>query len=163
MGKVSVKKNKNIYQLARESLGYSRATAAEIMAAYGMTEHRLVKIEEESVAIQPADIIAMAKGYQMPELRNHYCTHSCQIGEIDAVEIDSTQNIHEILVKMVVALDSVNQKKIRLMEILSDGKIAKDEVHDFNDIQKELESISSSVEELQLWCEKMKLLIAESK
>ena len=44
MGKVSVKENKNIYQIARENLGLSRAAAADKMYEHGLTEYRLVKI-----------------------------------------------------------------------------------------------------------------------
>ena len=29
-----------------------------------------------------ADVVAMAKRYNQPELRNHYCCHECPIGQI---------------------------------------------------------------------------------
>ena len=57
---------------------------------------------------------------------------------------------------MVVSLEAVNKKKSRLMEILVDGKIDSSEVEDFNQIQKELEKISITIEAISLWCEKMK-------
>lgn len=57
---------------------------------------------------------------------------------------------------MVVSLEAVNNKKSRLMEILADGKIDSSEVEDFNQIQKELEKISITIEAISLWCEKMK-------
>ena len=57
---------------------------------------------------------------------------------------------------MVVSLEAVNNKKSRLMEILADGKIDNSEVEDFNQIQKELEKISITIEAISLWCEKMK-------
>lgn len=157
MGKISVKQNKNIYQITREKLELSRAAAADRMAGYGLSEYRLVKIEDGTVNIQPEDVVAMSKGYNEPELRNYYCCHECPIGKIDAPEVIYKDNVHEILVNMSVALESVNKKKMRLMEILSDGKVDEDEVNDFNKISEELEKISMTVEALQLWCEKMKL------
>ena len=60
MGKASVKENKSVYQLAREELGLSRAAATDTMDEYGMTEYRLVRIEDGSTTIQPDDVYAMA-------------------------------------------------------------------------------------------------------
>ena len=156
MGKVSVKENKNIYQIARENLGLSRAAAADKMYEHGLTEYRLVKIEDGTVKIQPEDVVAMSKGYNEPELRNHYCCHECPIGKIDAPEVIYKNNVHEILVNMSVSLESVNKSKLRLMEILADGKVDADEASDFDKISEELEKISMTIEALQLWCEKMK-------
>ncbi len=155
MGKISVKENKSVYQLAREELGYSRAEASDLMGGI-VPEHRLVKIEDGSCVIQPEDVCAMAEAYNKPELRNHYCAVECPIGKMDVPEITFKNNIHEILVNMVVSLESVNQKKGRLMEILADGEITDNEQKDFDAIQAELEKISVTVEALQLWCEKMK-------
>lgn len=157
MGRISVKENKNIYQQTREKLGLSRAAAADKMEHLGLSEHRLVKIEDGTVTIQPEDIVAMSKAYNEPELRNFYCCHECPIGKIDAPEVIYKDNVHEILVNMSVALESVNKKKMRLMEILSDGKVDTDEKNDFDRISEELEKISMTIEALQLWCEKMKL------
>lgn len=163
MGKVSVKENKNIYQLTREELGLSRLESANIVAEidngkYGyLDENRLVKIEHESVKIQPDDIVALSRAYNKPELRNYYCCHQCPIGEIDAPEVIYKDNVHEILINMVVSLETINRDKTRLMEILADGTVDSDEISDFNRIQEELEKISMTVEAIQLWCEKMKL------
>lgn len=61
----------------------------------------------------------------------------------------------QIILEMLASLNSMNQKKDRLIEITSDGQIASDEIEDFVRIQKELEKISVTVETLQLWVEKM--------
>lgn len=164
MGKASVKKNKSIYQVTREKLGLSRSAAVNYIPGNpdfpgmdGIAEYRLVKIEDGSVNVQPADVVAMAKRYNEPELRNYYCCHECPIGQIDAPEVTYKNNVHEILVNMAVSLRNVNHNKIRLMEILEDGKVSADEVEDFDKISEELEHISMTIEALQLWCEKMKL------
>ena len=165
MGKASIKKNKNIYQITREELGLSRAEATEKIPENpdfpgmpGIPEYKLVKIENGTVAVQPADVVAMAKRYNKPELRNYYCCHECEIGKLDAPEVTYTGSIHEILVNMAVSLKTVNHNKIRLMEILEDGEVSADEVEDFDKISEELEHISMTIEALQLWCEKMKLV-----
>lgn len=168
MGRKSIKENKNVYQEARDNLGWSREKAAdEILklenGKYGYVDkYKLVKIEEESIKIQPEDIVALSKAYNKPELRNYYCCHQCDIGAIDAPEV-IYDNVHEILVNMSISLESVNAKKIHLMEILADGVVNSEEVKDLNRILEELEKISVTVEAIQLWCEKMKLLSNESK
>ncbi len=165
MGKASIKKNKNIYQLTREELGLSRAQATEYIpndprypGMDGIPEYKLVKIENDTVVVQPDDVVAMAKRYNKPELRNHYCCYECAIGKIDAPEVSYSGGIHEILVNMAVVLRNVNHNKIRLMEILADGKLSEDEKEDFDRIYEELEQVSMTVEALQLWCEKMKII-----
>ena len=157
MGKISTRENKSVYQQTREKLGLSRAEAADLMEEMGVPEYRLVRLEDGSTAVQPEDVVAMARAYNEPELRNYYCTHQCPIGRLDAPEVVLKGNVHEILVNMVVALDSVNQKKGRLMEILADGEVEASERLDFEKISEELEKISMTVEALQLWCEKMRL------
>lgn len=164
MGKASIKKNKSLYQLAREELGLSRAEAtmfipnnSDYPGMAGVSEFRLEKIENNKVTVQPDDVVAIAKRYNKPELRNHYCCHECAIGKIDAPEVTYSGSIHEILVDMAVVLKNVNHDKVRLMEILRDGKISEDEQEDFDKIYAELEEVSKTVEALQLWCEKMKL------
>ena len=169
MGRKSIKENKNVYQEARDELGWSREKAAdEILkienGRYGYVDkYKLVKIEEESIKIQPEDIVALSKVYNKPELRNYYCCHQCDIGAIDAPEVIYKDNVHEILVNMAISLESVNTKKTRLMEILADGKVDNTEIADLNKILEELEKISMTVEAIQLWCEKVKRLGDENK
>ena len=164
MGKASTRENKCIYQLAREELGLTRADAttkitgnAEFPGMDGVTESRLVKLEHGEATIQPEDVVAMAKRYNKPELRNYYCCNECAIGKLDTPEVTYNGGIHEILVNMAVALRNVNHEKIRLMEILEDGKVDDEELADYEKISEELEHISMTIEALQLWCEKMKL------
>jgi hypothetical protein len=58
---------------------------------------------------------------------------------------------------MAVSIENINNDKIRLMEILQDGRVDCDEVEDYQNIYEELENISMTIEALQLWCEKMKV------
>lgn len=142
---------------SRERAADEIATVEDGRFSY-LNEDRLVKIENETVKIQPEDVLALSIAYNKPELRNHYCCHQCPIGERDAPKIAFKDNIHEMLVNMTVTLESVNKRKMRLMEILSDGQVDESETSDLDLILEELEKISVTVESIQLWCEKMKLI-----
>lgn len=155
MGKISTKKNKSIYQLAREDKGFSRGKAADEMESYGVTEHRLYRLENGETIIQPADVLAMSRVYNQPELRNYYCTRECPIGKLDTPQVKMNSSIHELLVSMLLSLEAINADKIRLIEILSDGKINSDEAKEFEQVKEKLEQISMAVESLQLWCDRM--------
>ncbi len=165
MSKTSKKDNKSIYQIVREELNLSRADAttyipgnAEFPGMDGVNESRLVKLEHGDTAVQPEDVVAMAKRYNMPELRNYYCRHQCAIGKIDVHEVKYKDSIHEILVNIAVLLENLGREKIRLMEILEDGQVDKEEKDDYKRIYKELEAVSMTIESLQLWCEKNRTL-----
>ena len=75
MGKASTKENKNRYFQAREDLGLTRAEASELLEV--ISEDRVEKIENERIAPQPYDVLAMARAYKKPSLCNYYCSHEC--------------------------------------------------------------------------------------
>lgn len=152
MARASVKENKNPYQTTREELGLTREKASELLAS--LPAERIEKIENERIVPHPEDILAMAKGYKVPHLCNYYCSHQCPIGQEYVPEIKN-RALPEIVLEILAHLNSMNQKKERLIEITFDGKIDKNEIDDFIYIQQELERISVTVETLQLWAEKM--------
>ncbi|MBQ7296040.1 MAG: helix-turn-helix transcriptional regulator [Clostridia bacterium] len=152
MARASVKENKNIYHLTRESLELTREKASEILE--GMSPERIEKIENERIIPHPEDILAMAKGYKAPHLCNHYCSKQCPIGQEYVPEIKSSA-LSEIILEMLAHLNAMNSEKDRLVEITYNGRIDSHEMDDFIRIQQKLEHISLTVEALQLWCEKM--------
>ena len=152
MGKASVKENKNRYFQAREDLELTRAEASERLGV--ISEDRLEKIENERIAPQPYDVLAMAKAYNKPSLCNYYCSHECPIGQQYVPEVE-IKELSSIVLEMLASLNSVQKQKDRLIEIAADGRITGDEIDDFIHIQDELERISITVETLQLWSEKM--------
>lgn len=152
MARVSVKANKNIYHITRENLELTREKASELLK--GLPPERIEKIENERFIPHPEDILAMAKGYKAPHLCNYYCSNQCPIGQEYVPEI-KVKDLSQIVLEMLAYLNSMNQKKERLVEITYDGKIDKDEIDDFIYIQRELENISVAVEALQLWSERM--------
>ena len=68
MGRKSVKENKNIYQLSRESVNLTREKAS--MELKFISADRIEKIESEKSYPHPDEIIAMAKCYKNPSLCN---------------------------------------------------------------------------------------------
>ena len=157
MGRVSVKKNKNAYQLAREEKGLTREKAAELLE--GLTPERIEKIESGKSLAHPDEVLLMSKGYKMPELCNYFCARECPIGEKYVPEI-APRSLSEIVLEMLASLNTMQRSRDRLIEITSDGKVSDDQVEDFVRIQQELERISVTVEALQLWAERM---LAEGK
>ena len=152
MGRVSVKENKNVYQLRREELGLSREKASELLET--MPAERIEKIESEKSLPHPDEVLLMSEAYKMPNLCNHYCANECPIGKQYVPEI-KIKDLSQIVLEMLASLNSMNRKQERLIEITADGKIEGDEIKDFIHIQEELEKISITVETLQLWSEQM--------
>lgn len=152
MGRVSVKENKNIYQLRREELGLSREKASELLET--MPPERIEKIESEKSLPHPDEVLLMSEAYKMPNLCNHYCANECPIGKQYVPEI-KIKDLSQIVLEMLASLNSMNRKQERLIEITADGRIEGDEIKDFIHIQEELEKISITVETLQLWSEQM--------
>ncbi|MBR2892965.1 MAG: helix-turn-helix domain-containing protein [Clostridia bacterium] len=152
MARASVKENKNIYHLTRESLDLTREKAGELLE--GMSPERIEKIENERIIPHPEDILIMAKGYKAPHLCNHYCSRQCPIGQEYVPEI-KTSELSQIVLEMLAHLNSMNSEKDRLVEITYNGRIDSHEMDDFIRIQQKLEHISVATEALQLWCEKM--------
>ena len=136
----------------REDLGLTRAEASELLEV--ISEDRVEKIENERIAPQPYDVLAMARAYKKPSLCNYYCSHECPIGKEYVPEVE-VKELSSIVLEMLASLNSVHKQKDRLIEIAADGRITGDEIEDFIHIQEELERISVTVETLQLWAEKM--------
>ena len=125
MGKASTKENKNRYFQAREDLGLTRAEASELLEV--ISEDRVEKIENERIAPQPYDVLAMARAYKKPSLCNYYCSHECPIGKEYVPEVE-VKELSSIVLEMLASLNSVHKQKDRLIEIAADGKITGDEI-----------------------------------
>ena len=152
MGRSSTRENKTRYQLAREELGLSREKASELLET--IAPERIEKIESERSLPRPDEVLIMAEKYKTPSLCNYFCARQCPIGQQYVPEIRNSE-LSDIVLKMLASLNAMDRKKERLSEIAADGTISKDEIDDFVRIQKQLESISITVEPLQLSAEKM--------
>lgn len=150
MGKKSVKENKNIYQISREECELTRDQASEKMVF--VSSDRIEKIESERTFPHPDEILAMAECYKKPDLPNYYCSHECPIGKKYIPEV-KLKDLSQITLEVLSSLNSLDQAKIRLVEITVDGQITKDEYDDFAKIKEELDSISRTISSLRLWIE----------
>ncbi len=157
MGRVSVKENKNLYQIKREELGLSREKASELLES--IPPERIEKIENQKSLPHPEEVLIMAEAYKTPNLCNYYCANDCPIGQHYVPEIEM-KDLSQIVLEMLASLNAMKGKQERLIEITVDGKVDGEEIKDFVHIQEELEKISITVEALQLWSEQM---LAEGK
>ena len=149
MGRKSTKKDKNIYQLSREKIGYTREKASEKMEF--ISPDKIANIENGAIS-RPEEILALAKCYKKPSLCNYYCSHDCAIGEEYVPQIE-LKELPQIVLETLNSLNLLNKEKERLVQITVDGKISPEEYADFQKIQNLLEQISITVETLQLWVE----------
>ena len=148
MGKKSVRENKTVYQLSREAAGLTRAAASDAMVY--VSEDRIEKIEYETSAAHPDEVLAMADCYRDPALCNYYCSHECPIGREYVPEV-KIKDLSQITLEMLATLNSLSKEKERLVEITVDGSITGDEMPDFLRIKEQLERMSLAVDALQLW------------
>ena len=150
MGKRSVKKDKNIYQLSREALDLTRDKASEQMEY--ISADRIEKIESGRSLPHPDEILTMASCYKKPGLCNYYCSHECPISIRYIPEVED-KDLPRIVLEMLASLNMVEKERDRLIDIAVDGEISEDEYKDFNSIRDKLVSLSHSVESLKLWIE----------
>lgn len=148
MGRKSIKENKNIYQISRENMEYSRALASEKLQY--ISANRIEKIESEKTLPHPDEVLAMAECYKNPSLCNYYCSHECPIGKEYVPEV-KTKELSQITLEMLATLNKLTSKKDRFIEMTVDGEISPDEMPDFLALQEDLEKMSIIIDSLNLW------------
>ena len=149
MGRKSTRENKNIYQLSREEAEMTRSEASEKLY---ISEDRIEKIEYETSAPHPDEVLAMADCYKNPSLCNYYCSHECPIGQEYVPEV-KIKDLSQITLEMLANLNALSKEKDRLVEMTVDGTISDDEMPDFLKIQEQLKKMSITIDSLELWIE----------
>lgn len=150
MGRKSTKENKSVWQVTRENLGLTREKAAELVP--GFSPERIEKIENGRTQIQPEDVVLLAESYKSPALRNYFCSQECPLGRERVLPTES-KDLAQIAVETLNAVNRLNKKRDRLLEIVEDGAVNVDEYEDFNEIKSTLDKIALCVSHLQLWME----------
>ena len=117
-----------------------------------VSDDRIEKIESERSLPHPEEVLAMAECYKDARLCNYFCSHECPIGQVYVPEIE-LKSLSQITLETVNAINSLEKRKNRLIEIAVDGKIDEDEQADFAEIRKELDDISTAVQMLRMWIE----------
>ncbi len=150
MGRRSVKKDKNIYQLSREGCELTREAAAEALVF--ISPERIEKLESGKASPHPDEVLAMESCYRNPELSNYYCTHECPIGMKYEQEV-KLKSLAQITVETLAALNAMEQEKNRLIDISVDGRVNDFERRDFDQILDKLRALDRSIRGMQLWLE----------
>lgn len=157
MGRNPTKAQVNVYCQARKRAALyddrlnSREKAAELL---GVSPSTLADYELGLTKCIPADnVVLMSDLYRAPELRSHYCSSECPIGKMDAHPVDM-ERLESITLKVLSSFQKMATAKDKLIDIASDGQIGEDEVEDFQEILKMLDSVSKHAQELKAWAEK---------
>lgn len=148
MGRKSTRENKNIYQRSREEALFSREAAADAMVY--ITSDRIEKIEYETSAPHPEEVLAMARCYKAPTLCNYYCSHECPIGQEYVPEVQ-VKDLSRITLEVLAGLNELTRQKDRLVEIAVDGRVSAEEMADFGAIRQTLDKMSLTIDSLRLW------------
>lgn len=146
----------SIYEQIRcEKLDWTRAQATlELKCIDG---NRLERIEKNRAAIRPEEVLVMAEVYDEPSLCNYYCSMQCPLGKDDRVPYlgqPDQDALPTIVLQMIASLNSASQMKDRLIEIAADGKVAADELDEFEAIRQQLDKIAPAIKSLELWAAK---------
>ncbi len=153
MGRISVKENKNEYQLVRDTLKMSRDAVEE--ATNGLiSANRLEKIENGSTAPRPEDVVLMADVYNEPRLCNYYCVNECAIGKSHVPAVGNIHELPQIAMQLLSNLNALNKDKERLIDITADGQITAEELADFKTFRSHLDDMSMAIEALKIWADK---------
>ena len=132
--------------------------ASEILC---ISREKLGRIEQEDrdkkMTIPNSDDVArMVEVYNAPELRYHYCANFCRLGE-DIPEVEY-ENLDRISLRLIVALNRIEQVRDDLGDILVDGKVGDAEKKKFRQIVETLKNIAAQADALELWAGKNGLL-----
>ena len=152
MGKKSIREDKNIFQLAREEAGLTRAQASEKLVF--VSESRIEKYESGKSEVHPEEVLAMARAYKKPMLCNYYCSQMCPIGKENVPEI-KMKDLAQIVLNTLATLKALEDEKDRLIEITADSQVSEDELSDFVRIQKGIEQIALASDSLSMWMNQM--------
>ena len=152
MGKKSIREDKNIFQLAREEAGLTRAQASETLVF--VSESRIEKYESGKSEVHPEEVLAMARAYKKPMLCNYYCSQMCPIGKENVPEI-KMKDLAQIVLNTLATLNALEDEKDRLIEITADSQVSEDELSDFVRIQKGIEQIALASDSLSMWMNQM--------
>lgn len=150
MGRKSTKENKNIYQISRENMGFTRDAASEALGF--ISSDRIEKIENEKTMPHPEEILAMAESYKAPLLCNYFCSQECPIGREYVPQV-KVKDLSQITLEMLATLNRLTKEKERLIEITVDGELTEDEIPDFVQIKNDLEKMALAIDALNLWVE----------
>ena len=112
--------------------------------------HTIRRLEAGERPATPLEVLAMEEVYNAPDLCHYYCSEQCPIGKKYNPKIE-IKEFRQIVIEMVLMLNSLQEKKNRLMEIAINDAVDQNEETDFAEIQKKLNQMAILVDSLQYW------------
>lgn len=156
MGRRSVKKDKNIYQIKREEVGLTREQASEKLY---ISPDTIERIENQNQLPKPDLVLDMAEVYREPALCNYYCVKECAIGQKYTPEI-SNRSLSQLVLEMNHIMGDISDRQKMLEKIAFDDCVKDDEIEGFVSIQNSFNKLAALIRNLQFWSEEM---VAEGK
>lgn len=130
----------------------SREGAAEVL---GLDRTRIARIELGTIYPYPEEVVLMADAYNAPELMNYFCCMDCPIGKRTFTPT-GLQELDRMTIDILAAVEGIGGVNAKLLRIVSDGKISREELPDMQQILKALQEVSKAASELQIYLSKVK-------
>jgi transcriptional regulator with XRE-family HTH domain len=132
---------------ARNKAGLSRNKASQRLYVGART---LADYENGNTIAPPTVVLKMAEVYGSPNLPADYCSTICPIGQTIAHSFEKT-NLAVTVLGVLEKFNDVKQLKNRLISIAADGRLAKDERPEFEEIMREIVALEKQIGELKLF------------
>ena len=145
----------NIYRAARKAAAENEPKLASCESAQSLVNierTRLLAIEKDQKLPNPEDVLRMAEVYGAPELRNHYCSTQCPLGE--GMPRLISDDLDRISVSLMSSLHALERVEGSIYDILEDGCIDASELPELERIIETLDKISYGADSLKLWAQK---------
>ncbi len=151
MGRRSIKKDKNIYQLKREEVGLTREQASQELF---VSPDTIERIENQNQLPKPDLLLDMATLYREPALCNYYCVKECAIGRKYTPKL-TDKSLSQIVLEMKLVMDDIIEEQTTLEKIAVDNCVKDDEIKEFVKIQNDFNKMAVIINNLQFWSEEM--------
>lgn len=159
MTKMSILGKDNPFYKARiasskESFKSRCDTAKDIF----ISRRRLEEIETGKREPYTDELLIMAEAYDAPYLVEHYCNHICKIGQkFGCKYVENKGDAYKATVMFIKSLKEAEQAKENILEILSDGKISKNEISMLDEAISKLNETMTDIINLKIALEKEKI------
>ena len=130
---------RNIYQLARESAGYTQEKSAEIL---GISVESLRSYECDKRTPTDKTVLKMIEIYDTQYLAYQHLKRA-DLGEY--IPEISLVNLPSAILKLLNSVNCFLKRKDELIEISADGVIDESEVLSYKEILKDLDDITNAV------------------
>ncbi len=123
-----------------------------------ISRRRLEEIETGKREPYTDELLIMAEAYDAPYLIEHYCNHICKIGQkFGCKYVENKGDAYKATVMFIKSLKEAEQAKENILEILSDGKISKNEISMLDEAISKLNETMTDIINLKIALEKEKI------